>query len=242
VLLIHWRTDTDEFEEGQWLKGRIYERRCDLSPDGSLLVYFAATHKKPFGTWTAISKPPFLTALALWPKGDAWGGGGLFESKDSLLLNHWPNQFELAPDFKVPGWLRISPLGRHTGWGEDEPIWSMRLLRDGWTRGDGWERRNPRNPDLLLRMLILRIAERGEPWYVIEHELVDTTSGAVQSLGRSDWADWDRSGDLLFAKEGKIFRLPHGNEPRQIADLSEMTFEPREPAASAKTWPEPLTK
>jgi hypothetical protein len=41
VQLIKWNTDTDDFDLGQWFHGRIYERRCDLSPDGSLLVYFA---------------------------------------------------------------------------------------------------------------------------------------------------------------------------------------------------------
>ena len=47
VLLVLWRTDTDEFVEGQWLKGRIYERRCDLSPSGKRLVYFAAWRTEP---------------------------------------------------------------------------------------------------------------------------------------------------------------------------------------------------
>src|ERR1044071_9107311 len=65
VLLILWRTDTDEFIEGQWLKGRIYERRCDLSPSGEWLVYFAADYKKPYFSWTALSRPPYLTAIAL---------------------------------------------------------------------------------------------------------------------------------------------------------------------------------
>ena len=27
---------------GHWFHGRIYTRRCDLSPDGELLVYFAS--------------------------------------------------------------------------------------------------------------------------------------------------------------------------------------------------------
>ncbi|MER0239609.1 hypothetical protein ABRA89_15900 [Fulvimarina sp. MAC8] len=31
-------------------------------------------------TWTAISKPPFFTALALWPAFGTWTGGGHFES------------------------------------------------------------------------------------------------------------------------------------------------------------------
>ena len=66
-------------------KGRIYERRCDLSPDGQLLGYFAADRLSGFGTWTAVSRPPFLTALALWPKGDAWGGGAFFQDSCNLL-------------------------------------------------------------------------------------------------------------------------------------------------------------
>jgi len=41
VQLIKWNTKTDAFEPGQWFNGRIYERRADLSPDGSLLIYFA---------------------------------------------------------------------------------------------------------------------------------------------------------------------------------------------------------
>jgi hypothetical protein len=28
--------------------------------------------------WTAVSKPPWLTALGLCPKGNCWDGGGLF--------------------------------------------------------------------------------------------------------------------------------------------------------------------
>ena len=35
-----WHTDTDRFEHGQWMAGRVYERRSDLAPDGSLFVYF----------------------------------------------------------------------------------------------------------------------------------------------------------------------------------------------------------
>jgi hypothetical protein len=40
--------------------------------------------------WTAVSKPPYLTALGLWPKGDCWHGGGLFKSNRVLWLNRKP--------------------------------------------------------------------------------------------------------------------------------------------------------
>src|SRR5690349_10747108 len=68
VLLIKWNTADDTFEYGQWFKGRIYERRCDLSPDGELLLYFAADFRRPLYSWSAISRSPYLKALALWPK------------------------------------------------------------------------------------------------------------------------------------------------------------------------------
>jgi len=42
VLLLLWRIDTDQFYEWQWFKGCNYERRCDLSPSGDRLIYFAA--------------------------------------------------------------------------------------------------------------------------------------------------------------------------------------------------------
>ena len=88
VLLVRWDLATDSFEAGQWLKGRVYERRCDLSPNGDRLIYFAASYGGPLRTWTAVSRPPYFTALALWPKGDAWGGGGLFQDENKILLNH----------------------------------------------------------------------------------------------------------------------------------------------------------
>ena len=76
VLMIRWARDTDRFYLGQWFKGRVYECRCDLSPDGEQLIYFAANQREPHFSWTAVSRPPYFTALAYWPKGDCWGGGG----------------------------------------------------------------------------------------------------------------------------------------------------------------------
>ncbi len=134
VQLIRWETSTDRFEQGQWFKGRIYERRCDLSPNGRLLVYFAATWKERHGpmkgSWTAVSRPPYLTALARWTKGDAWNGGGLFLDNARLGLNNGlhPHRWAGDPVSEVP--LEISEL--NLGQGEDWPIENVRELRDGW--------------------------------------------------------------------------------------------------------------
>src|SRR5215470_7646047 len=41
VCTLLWDRKTDKFQLGQWMRGRIYERRSDLSPDGKHLIYFA---------------------------------------------------------------------------------------------------------------------------------------------------------------------------------------------------------
>ena len=101
VLLIKWDMRRDSFEHGQWLKARVYERRCDLSPNGKLLIYFAANYKRPLYSWTAISKPPYFSAVALWPKGDCWNGGGWFVDDRKMRLNHSPSEAELHSDFRL---------------------------------------------------------------------------------------------------------------------------------------------
>src|SRR5215217_8408632 len=51
VCTIGWERSRDEFQLGQWLNGRIYERRSDLSPDGKHLIYFAMN-----GKWSAEAR------------------------------------------------------------------------------------------------------------------------------------------------------------------------------------------
>lgn len=88
--VIRWRTDDDTFDDGAWFHGRLYESKCDLSPDGELLVV-AAFQGSRLGTaytdsWTAVSRAPWLHALALWPIGTTYGGGGRFTAKRALTL------------------------------------------------------------------------------------------------------------------------------------------------------------
>lgn len=79
--MILWDREAGTFEDGQWLKHKIYPERCDLSPDGRHFIYFALNGDwsgETEGSYTAISRPPYFTALALFPEGDTWSGGGAF--------------------------------------------------------------------------------------------------------------------------------------------------------------------
>jgi hypothetical protein len=259
VLALSWDIQRHEFRVGQWFKGRIYERRCDLSPSGEKLIYFAAKYRAPLFTWTAVSRPPFLTALAIWPKGDAWGGGGLFTNERTIALNHRKEQMGLAEGFKLPKSMHVEQCGTHPGSGEDDPIWSMRLLRDGWTMKQtpgGWENKKgskiwhefslpwiwtKSRGTWTLEMLILGIFERDGPWYVIEHRVIGQSGRTSISLGHSDWADWSQSGELLFARDGRLYRMFVDDQrglgkPEELLDLREMRFESIAAPREATRW------
>jgi len=92
--LIRWDTKNDQFYPGAWVKGRIYPERCDLSPNGELLLYFIHQGRKLGSnytdSWTAISRSPWLSALGLWPQGTTYGGGGRFTDNRSAILRFYP--------------------------------------------------------------------------------------------------------------------------------------------------------
>ena len=256
VRLIQWNLADDTFEMGQWFKGRIYERRCDLSPGGTLLIYFAANYKKPLRAWTAISKPPWLTALALWPKGDCWNGGGHFVSQYSICLNHPPDKASPHPDF-VSGCRKISIASYGQYRGEDDTVWEATLERDGWnlvqrgkwgkygaTKGVAWKALAPeiwRKPHpskpFVLQMAIEGIGKRDGSWLTLRYRILDKALNAVSDLGETDWADWDHQRDLVFAKNGCLYRHKHffkrnADEAILIADFNNQKFE----AMEAPEW------
>lgn len=264
VRLIKWQLGSDRLEEGQWLKGRVYERRCDLSPSGELLIYFAAKHTGPLGTWTAISKPPYFTALALWPKGDAWGGGGLFDSELNIALNHKPENLELGDGFRLKKNMRVRPYGHYPGRGEDFPIYHSLLVRGGWSlldEGDpgsyrskgrlAWEYARPMiyerktKAGHTLRMLFRGIGQRDGAWYWTDYCLLDDSGRTLADLPHTDWADFD-DGDLVFAKDGCLFRLERKNFSRYasvgadalklIGDLTAQRFEAVAAPSTARAW------
>jgi hypothetical protein len=88
--VIQWDTRRDQFVHGAWIKGRIYEDRCDVSPDGRLFLYFihqGSRFRTQFtDSWTAISRVPWLHALVVWPRGETYGGGGRFIDDGTVAL------------------------------------------------------------------------------------------------------------------------------------------------------------
>lgn len=293
VQLLRWDLQTDCFQKGQWIKGRVYERYCDLSPSGRYLVYWAGNHKAPYYHWTAVSRPPYLTALSLWPTHGGYGGG-LFVSEKRLLLSFLSKR--VAKEKNLPDGFEIEQwMGEYGGaYGH---ITENRLLRDGWHHeqiglfrsskdrevvagpvrensfsilgsdlefSDAGERPgqleyrkvrkdkilNPFDPiDIwrkkrgrhLLEMRMPGLHEVGGPAYPTGYRLICAeTGGVIWDFGRTDWADWDANGDLLYAQAGCIFRVHSAKldskEPNKLIDLTDAEFEPIVAPSEFQRW------
>jgi hypothetical protein len=241
VATILWDRKRDDFELGQWLKGRIFERRSDLSPDGKHFIYFAMNGKwksETRGTWTAISRAPYLKALALFAKGDCWHGGGLWTGNSTYWLNDGHGHSVLRDTTAVRR-DKTRPPSESYG-GECLDVYYHRLQRDGWTfiqrqRLAKWKEQyifeKPLGHGWTLRKIAH--AEVGAPvgkgCYWDEHELVHPKSEARILCPKWEWADRD-SQRLVWASDGKLMCArvdKHGLEDEtELFDFSEMAFEP----------------
>jgi hypothetical protein len=244
VCTLSWNRRTDQFELGQWLSGRIYERRSDLSPDGRYLIYFAANYKTyqvTGGTWTAISRAPWLKALVLYGKGDTWNGGGLFVSKKRFWLNDGPGVH--CPHVLLHGYSQLERAGTFAPAVNYGPeclgVYFPRLLRDGWTHG------TPKGPDaywafekpITHQWLLRKISHAGEPSegrgvYWDTHEVENSATGELRRFPDWEWADVDGR-DIVYAEKGCLYRQEirrkePWSEPRCLIDLNPMEFENRE--------------
>ena len=262
VQLILWHTDTDSFEPGQWFLGRIYEGMSDLSPNGELFLYVARKAQTPereqstyTHKWTAISRPPYFTALALWPIGDAWDGGGYFIDDDKVWLCH--ASAHSHPDHR--------PQGLHVLNTYDRQRFAEQSMRDGWERiqegqfsfehrssKDGlvglglrgtteqptmWQKRQPGGSYLLVTELYREPNfHTAALSYLID---ADDASASQMLVEGTTWIDWDHRGRLVFAREGSLYaaEAPFGPAAaRLLADFNANAPEPVEAPAWARRW------
>ena len=247
-----WHTDTDVFEHGQWLKGRVYERRCDISADGSLFVAFVRqSGGREAGppakdTWVAVSRMPYFTALALWFAGGTYHTGAFFPDAASLWLGYLE---ETAPDVgSEPDWLSITPprdiayINRSPEW-TDRTVHFNRLLRDGWQvmeKQDGaslWEKRHSiLQSSLIMLHQFESFTTYGGP-YTVEYILRED-SGLGHPIGLATWADWDQQGRLVVAREGRLWRWDAAaGSLQEIADFNPQTPDPQPAPHWARVWP-----
>jgi len=213
--VIRWDRTKDRFQVGQWMRGRIYERRCDIAPDGLHWIYFVLTGQwgtETKGSYTVLARTPWLRALTLFPEGNTWSGGGLFTGPKEYWVCSGSAPLEKVTRPTPP---RIDPIFYPQGGIED-----MRLRRDGWVLYEGnYERPLPKG-------WVLR---KTAPGYRKEgHGLLHRERQIWLDLPAWEWADWD-NGSLVWAEEGCLYRGPLTSkgpgEPELLYDFGPMKFE-----------------
>jgi hypothetical protein len=260
VRMLRWNLRNDRIEGGQWIEARVHVDRSDISLDGELVAALVASYRKAPGTWTAISRPPFFTALAVWPKCDTWGGGGLFGSDTHLFLWHDTevkdgiDQFKLLDDFTLPKRFRVQPFFGHSPVPACD-VEQSRMVLSGWrfVQRYVWHQGAYEfaEPEIMVRPLDNPKKPRFElrRWRLsfdaLRAEVHDLKTGAQRDLGHVDWVDADQKGDVLWSKGGCLFRLAGPARramdihaaPKLVVDLNDMTFEAVEAPKRALRWP-----
>jgi hypothetical protein len=246
-----WDPAAGTYEPGSWIHGRLYPQRCDLSPDGRWLVAFVY---KDSWTWQAgpaylaVSRLPWLTALAAWGPGGTWTRGLRFVAKGTASHPPGPpDEGDVAPllaRYDLDARQAISfAIERDRGWTEtaDTP---PRDMRDAWDERDGGlvTMEKPRPLDPATRLLV-----RGR---FAAHRSMEPAEGGVRyalatagpdemALPAVQWADWSRDGRLLVATtagELQVRQDPRDDEPSWRHDLSTMTPVPEPPPDDARRW------
>ena len=233
------------YQAGAWLKGRIFPRRSDLSPDGRWLSYFAY---QPSARWVhgesyvAVSKLPWLSALHAFGTCGTWTRGYYFSS------DHTDDTAEVIK-LTIPYTLRPIPVvqfanERRRGW-EETPDCPSRHHKDFWDerrnarlrkpnpKDDGWlcvESRGFAGGEFGLEQAVdgLRVAY----WLEINDDLLP--------LDDVQWADWSSDGRLLTATRSGRLEIgtlkASGLRTQCVADLSEMQPTPTLAPETATRW------
>lgn len=230
VCFVGWDRRTDTFTLGQWMKGRITEQRSDISPDGQHLIYFMSKGGKGY---SAISRTPYMKAIALWAHSDHYSGGGVFVDNRTYWLDQG-----IAEETQSTDQLKRSPSPQ--GGQVEEWVYphGWRLQLGGWESFavDSGDKKDPitvfekrTNTGWTLRKIIHKdddIVGKKSSWESHELESFD------EKLELPDWEWADIDGKrFVWAEKGKLFAAPitaRGiHEPNVLYDFNSMQFERR---------------
>jgi hypothetical protein len=241
-----WHTNTDRIEHGQWIKGRVYERRSDLSPDGRIFAAFVRQSggRGESDTWVALSRPPYFTALAVWFIGGTYYTGALFPRERRLWLGFLDQP---SPDVgSTPSWLTVATprdlryIDGTAEWTE-RTVHFNRLLRDGWQLLDQephatrWERRHPQQARTLTMLHTFDDFRTFGGPYVSEYAVLPDAA-PEQPLGRASWADWDQRGRLVVARQGRLLSWGEREGFTEIEDFNDQVPDPQPAPDWATRW------
>jgi hypothetical protein len=245
-----WDVRAGTYDHGAWLRGTIYPQRCDVSPDGSWLVYFALQPSAAWDlgwTFVAVSRLPWLHALAAWGTDGTWSRGCHFVAEASSRVDGEPEHGSLPYDLLGAG-LALTGASSYAV-----------ERRRGWSEAPGAPPRDPsdvwdeRRADT-LRMTKAQPGSSGAVRLEVTGRQAAFRSGASGGRARYSvadgggrlelpdvqWADWASDGSLLVAtRSGRLETrgaASWANPDAVVADLAAAEPAPAAPPPEALSW------
>jgi len=244
-----WDVAHGRYEEGAWLGGKLYPQRCDLSPDGRWFCYFALHGSARWelgATYVAISRLPWLHALAAWGTNGTWTRGAHFVADPAVREVGAPDHGSVPYDDLGAGLAVTRPASyaveRRRGWVEAEGT-APRAPDDLWDerRADSLRMTKPQpGSEGAVRLEVSGgyAAFRSGSSRDVRYRIVDAGRGV--ELRDVQWADWARDGTLLVATVGGRLEVrTAGSWPvaaRAVADLAHDMPTPREAPPEARRY------
>jgi len=244
--VLRWDIPERRVERGAWLHGTLYPRRCDVSPDGTLLCYFALTSRPPpWDTYIAVSKVPWLTALAAWRIGSTWTPPCQFHPDGALgigIAEDDPPDHGTLPLARRP--LTPYPPAQTSAFALGDVA---NELRRGWELDESEpnavlaiRRPSPADPSVTLVMAHAGHSSTGHAIAGVQARYRLEQAGGVVSLDDVTWADWDCDRRLMTATLTGTLQLrePDGAGGRIVwaEDLTPDAPDPAPPPEWATRW------
>ena len=101
-----------------------------------------------------------------------------------------------------------------------------------------WARPDPTGEHVLVMIVRSSMDFRAYGGYYVIEYLVRTSTGELEiDLGVATWADWDQSGRLVVARDGKLLAWKPTSGLSEIADFNSQQPDPHPAPDWALEWP-----
>lgn len=258
--ILRWDLDRHEIQPGAWFRGWLYPRRSDISPDGKFLHYFALKHGKRAEAWldrtySAVSKLPWLRALAAWKEYGTWTMGyhfrGAREQRPPDADIGAPNIGALPASFVdvfqlIRNDVYAFPVERAHGWNVHPAARSaFSTILPVQELETPCERcvLSKDQPEGVARLFLIHDGSSDQrQWIENRHAdfALQCSASAPTILPGAAWADWDHRGRLLTATTTGFLRITEVRDAEQRIvweqSLLDMTPNPEPAPPEAHTW------
>ncbi len=248
--LMQWDLEALTLTPGAWFHGYLYPRRCDISADGRLFGYYTLKMTGAHQGWPdaffAVSKAPWLQALAAWKTCGTWTWGCQFLEGEKLSIQAAVEQQPFHGTYPHP--FSTSPMG--TDWPKRD-VWNE--MKRGWLLSGNddplvappslaMRRKQPGRTGGAVLGLIhkgVNFRKPGMEGVQLEYFLQESPND-VTPLVDAVWADWDHDGRLLMATRSGTLEILEcqGTTLKQVwsVDLRDRTPDPQPAPDWASHW------